>query len=202
VGFEPLPVLNHGCSLVERETRKEKWNHGCSLVERERIGGRSGFTVSLQQPPASPSATSTRGRARNTRGSLPRVQEELPGKRLTGKSSPPSAKIRTLGEDFPECHGSTRGRFNAVDGIFFEPLPRVQHSGKKFVFFNSSPSASCLGSVFFLIFPSPSARCLGTRGRPVAFFLISSSPSARCPGTRGRPLPFFFFFSFALPCDK
>jgi hypothetical protein len=38
--------------------------------------------------------------------------EGLPGKRLTGKSSSPSAKNRTLGEGFPECHGSTRGRFN------------------------------------------------------------------------------------------
>jgi hypothetical protein len=78
--------------------------------------------------------------------------EGLPGKRLTGKSSSPSAKNRTLGEGFPESHGSTRGRFNTVDRIFLKKLfpecntrgrnfffflkslPRVQHSGKKFIF--------------------------------------------------------------------
>jgi hypothetical protein len=36
--------------------------------------------------------------------------EEPPGMPLTGKSSSPSAKNRTLREDFPECRSSTRGR--------------------------------------------------------------------------------------------
>jgi hypothetical protein len=62
--------------------------------------------------------------------------EELPGKWFTGKRSSPSAKNRTLGEGFPECHGSTRGRFNTVGAVhFFFTLPRVLHSGKKFDFF-------------------------------------------------------------------
>jgi hypothetical protein len=45
--------------------------------------------------------------------------EEPPGMPLTGKRSSPSAKNRTLGEAFPECRPSTRGRFNAVDVVCF-----------------------------------------------------------------------------------
>jgi hypothetical protein len=81
--------------------------------------------------------------------------EEPPGMPLTGKSSSPSAKNRTLGEDFPECRYSTRGRVNAVGAVrlfflkilfpecntrgrvlFFlkKTLPRVLHSGKKIFF--------------------------------------------------------------------
>jgi hypothetical protein len=83
--------------------------------------------------------------------------EELPRTRFTGKRSSPSAKNRTLGEGFPECLGSTQGRFNAVGLVhFFLTLPRVFHSGKKFNFFlkPSSPSAT-LGEAplcFFFIF--------------------------------------------------
>jgi hypothetical protein len=62
--------------------------------------------------------------------------------------SSPSAKNRTLGEAFPECRPSTRGRFNTVGDVHFSfmknPLPRVQHLGKNFVIFlqkASSPSA-------------------------------------------------------------
>jgi hypothetical protein len=75
--------------------------------------------------------------------------EEPPGMPLTGKRSSPSAKNRTLGEAFPECHPSTRGRFDAIGAVwcvffgktsspsatlgeeipFLKPLPRVQHSG-------------------------------------------------------------------------
>jgi hypothetical protein len=101
--------------------------------------------------------------------------EELPGMLLTGKSSSPSAKNRTLGEDFPECHGSTRGRFNAVDGFF--TLPRVQHSGKKFVFFEIS---------------SPSDSCQGTRGRLWVFFLIFVFPECQVPGHSGKARGHFF----------
>jgi hypothetical protein len=65
--------------------------------------------------------------------------EEAPGMPLTGKMSSSSAKIRTLGEAFPECRPSTRGRFNTVNAVRFfflkNPLPRVQHSGKNFVIF-------------------------------------------------------------------
>jgi hypothetical protein len=43
--------------------------------------------------------------------------EEPPGMPLTGKSSSPSAKNRTLREDFPECRSSTRGRVNAVGAV-------------------------------------------------------------------------------------
>jgi hypothetical protein len=50
--------------------------------------------------------------------SLPRVQrKEPPGMPLTGKRPSPSAKNRTLGEDFPECRPSTRGRFDAVGAV-------------------------------------------------------------------------------------
>jgi hypothetical protein len=83
--------------------------------------------------------------------------EGLPGKPFTGKRPSPSAKSRALGEAFPECRPSTRGRFDAVGAIhrfFFEKtsspsatlgeeiffflkktLPRVQLSGKAFHFF-------------------------------------------------------------------
>jgi hypothetical protein len=44
--------------------------------------------------------------------------EERPGMPLTGKRSSPSAKNRTLGEAFPECHTSTRERFDAVDAVY------------------------------------------------------------------------------------
>jgi hypothetical protein len=119
----------------------------------------------LQETAASPSAKCTRGRPQNTRGSLPRVQHS--GKSLRGCPSrerglprvpkivhsgkPSPSAILPLGDDltplvpspffllFPECN--TRGR----NFLFFilKPLPRVQHSGKKFIFFfkTSSPSA-------------------------------------------------------------
>jgi hypothetical protein len=62
--------------------------------------------------------------------------EEAPGMPLTGKMSSSSAKIRTLGEAFPECRPSTRGRFNTVNAV-------------RFFFFekSSSPSAT-LGEEF------------------------------------------------------
>jgi hypothetical protein len=50
--------------------------------------------------------------------------EELPGKRLTGKRSSPSATV-ALEEDLTPLTGF----------IIFFTLPRVQHSGKKFSFF-------------------------------------------------------------------
>jgi hypothetical protein len=64
--------------------------------------------------------------------------EELPGKRLTGKSSSPSAKNRTLREEFPDCHGSTRVRFNAVDG-FFLLFPECNTRGRNSFFFKFFP---------------------------------------------------------------
>jgi hypothetical protein len=65
--------------------------------------------------------------------------EEAPGMPLTGKMSSPSAKSHTLGEAFPECHLSTRGRFNTVNVVcfFFEK--------------SSSPSAT-LGEEFCYFF--------------------------------------------------
>jgi hypothetical protein len=98
--------------------------------------------------------------------------EELPGKRLTGKSSSPSAKNRTLEEDFPECHGSTRGEDLTPSTGFFLLFPERNTRGRNFFFFATS---------------SPSA----TLGEEICFFLEISSPSASCPGTRGRPLSFF-----------
>jgi hypothetical protein len=83
--------------------------------------------------------------------------EEPPGMPLTGKRPSPSAKNRTLGEAFPECHPPPRGRFNTVGAVsLFFTLPRVQHSGKKFSFFfkTSSPSAhaQALGEAPFVFF--------------------------------------------------
>jgi hypothetical protein len=99
--------------------------------------------------------------------------EEPPGMPLTGKMSSPSAKNRTLGEAFPECRPSTRGRFNTVGDVHFSfmenPLPRVQHSGKNFVIFlkkPSSPSATLGEEIcFFYKKPLPRVLILGTRGR-------------------------------------
>jgi hypothetical protein len=58
--------------------------------------------------------------------------EEPPGMPLTEKGSSPSAKNRTLGEAFPECRSSTRGRFHVVGAV------------RRFLFFlkNSSPSVA------------------------------------------------------------
>jgi hypothetical protein len=65
-----------------------------------------------------------------------------------------------LGEAFPECHAPPRWRFNAVSRIFFT-LPRVQHSGEKFVFLE-------------ILFPE--CPCAGTRGSTLAFFFKMSFP--------------------------
>jgi hypothetical protein len=101
--------------------------------------------------------------------------EEPPGMPLTGKRSSPSAKNRTLGEAFPECRPSTRGRFNAVGAVrffwktssssatlgeeifySFNPLPRVQHLGKNFLFFEpsylSAPSQALGEEISWILF--------------------------------------------------
>jgi hypothetical protein len=89
--------------------------------------------------------------------------EEPLGMPFTGKRSSPSAKNRTLGEAFPECHPNTRGRFNAVGAVrlfFWKPLPPVQHSGKKFVFFIKILFPKCnrgRNSIFLKKFTSLSA---------------------------------------------
>jgi hypothetical protein len=62
--------------------------------------------------------------------------EELPGKWFTGKRSSPSAKNRTLREGFPECHSSTRGRFNTVSAVhFFLLFPECCTRGRNSIFF-------------------------------------------------------------------
>jgi hypothetical protein len=98
--------------------------------------------------------------------------EGQPEKGLTKKRPSPSAKYRALGEAFPECHAPPRWRFNVVSQIFvysspsatfgeeisffLKPLPRVQHSGKKFIFVLENLIPECPWT--------------GTRGSTVPFF--------------------------------
>jgi hypothetical protein len=120
---------------------------------------------------------------------LPRVSNTL------GK-----APKQTLGEGFPECntrgrpsgdasHGeafhkgqaTSRGQFNTIDVIsFFTPLPRVQHSGKKFLFFgNLFPECNTLGRILFFLKNSSLSACPRHSGKTDgSFFYIPSSPSA------------------------
>jgi hypothetical protein len=107
---------------------------------------------------------------------------------------------KTLGEGFPECntrgrpsgdasHGeafhkgqaTSRGQFNTIDVIsFFLPLPRVQHSGKKFLFWTPFPRVQHSGKnfVFFKKNSSPSACPRHSGKTDDSFFYKPSSPSA------------------------
>jgi hypothetical protein len=123
---------------------------------------------------ASPSAKCIRGRHKNNRGSVPRVQhsrKSFRGYLSWERGLPRVPKI----VHFSECRPSTRGRFDTVGIVRFflkEPLPRVQHSGKKFFF------------CYKILFPE----CC-TRGRNSIFLILF--PECPIPSTRGRVFPFF-----------
>jgi hypothetical protein len=94
--------------------------------------------------------------------------EEPPRMPLTGKRPSPRAKNRALGEAFPECRLSTRGRFDAVGAVrcfFFEK--------------NSSPSATLGEEICFFLKPSSPSASLRHSGKDVSCCLLKpSSPSA------------------------
>jgi hypothetical protein len=74
---------------------------------------------------------------------------------LTGKSSSPSAKNRTLREAFTECRSSTRGRVNAVGAVrlFKKKISSLSATlGEEFYFFkkNSSPRVALGEEIVFL----------------------------------------------------
>jgi hypothetical protein len=112
-----------------------------------------------------------------------------------GSALPECQFSHALGEPFPECQPSSRGRFNAVDTVSrFFTLPRVQHSGKNFLFWNFFPKCNTRARIFKkILFPE----CLvpSTRGRKSLFF-INVFPECRCLCTRGSPLLLFFFSFF------
>jgi hypothetical protein len=134
----------------------------------------------LQETAASPSAKCAWGRPQNTWGSLSpsaTLGEEPPVMPLTGKRSSPSAKNRTLGEVFPECRPSTRGRFDAVLFFLKNLFPECNTQGRnliflKKIFFPESPISSTRGRVCPLFKKNfPECPCLGTRGS-LFFFLF------------------------------
>jgi hypothetical protein len=127
-------------------------------------------------------------RGRFSRGSgLPRVPN------LVNSGKPSLSATLTLGDDlipsvpsnffsflqknlFPECY--TRGRFFLKKN----PLPRVQHSGKKFLFLKKKPLPRVLGP--------------GTRGRQLLVLNFKKSSLSATAQALGKA----FFFAF--PCDK
>jgi hypothetical protein len=130
------------CPLCDEEEETVHLCLRCCYFARE---------VSLQESPASPSASGTRGRAKNTRGSLPRVQHSGKSFRESGSrgrglprvskivhsgKASPSATV-ALGEDLTPSVPSTFFYSSPSVALgeeirFFlkNPLPRVQHSGK------------------------------------------------------------------------
>jgi hypothetical protein len=103
-------------------------------------------------------------------GRLPRVQH----------SGRPSGDA-SHGEAFHKCQATSRGQFNTIDVIsFFLPLPRVQHSGKKFLFWKPFPRVQHSGKnfVFFKKNSSPSACPRHSGKTDDSFFYKPSSPSA------------------------
>jgi hypothetical protein len=155
--------------------------------------------LALQEPPASLSASSTWGRAKNTRGSHPRVQhsgKSSRGSGSRGRALPRVSKIVNSGKTSASATVAL-GEDLTPSAVFFTLL-RVQHSGKKFHFFNLFPECNTRGrnSVFLLENSSLSASCPGTRGRPVSFFLISLP---RVPGAKALGEGPGLFFNLPFP---
>jgi hypothetical protein len=145
----------------------------------------------LQETPASPSVKCTRGRHKNTRGSLPRVQHS--GKSLrgclsreralprvpkivhSGKTTP--SAVLALGEELTPSVLSAFGFWKSSSPsatlgeefyFFKKTLPRVLHSGKKLFFKKiQNPLPEALGEKFFCFNKNlfPECHCPDTRGR-------------------------------------
>jgi hypothetical protein len=100
---------------------RERWRWMTSRNQSQEKTG-SNLDRTLRETHASPSAHSGKAEKHSGKPSpSATLGEELPGMRSTGKRPSSSAKNRTLGEAFPECHLNPRGRVNAVRtaGLFF-----------------------------------------------------------------------------------
>jgi hypothetical protein len=114
---------------------------------------------SLRETLASPSAKCTRGRGKNTRGSLPWVHhsgKSLRGCLSRGRGLPRVPKIVHLGKPSPSAVLALGEDLTpSVLSVFFgKPLPRVQHSGKKFfIHLILFPECNTWGRIFFFLNP-------------------------------------------------
>jgi hypothetical protein len=101
----------------------------------------------------SPNAKYTRGRGKDTQGSLPRVQHS--GKSLRECLSRERAlpRVPKIVHSGKPSH-STRGRFDAVGAVrcLEKPLPWVQHSGKKFFSLKPLPRVQHSGRMLVVVY--------------------------------------------------
>jgi hypothetical protein len=148
----------------------------------------------LQEPPASPSASSTRGRAKNTRGSLPRVQrsgKSFRGSGSRGRALPRVPKTVHSGKTSPSATVAL-GEDLTPSTVFFLLFPQCNTQGRNFFFLNLFPECNTRGrNSFFFWKIFPECQLPRHSGKALSFFLIFPSPSARCQGTRGRLCLFF-----------
>jgi hypothetical protein len=148
----------------------------------------------LQEPPASPSASSTRGRAKNTRGSLPRVQhsgKSFRGSGSRGRALPRVPKTVHSGKTSPSATVAL-GEDLTPSTVFFLLFPQCNTQGRNFFFLNLFPECNTRGrNSFFFWKIFPECQLPRHSGKALSFFFNFPFPECQVPRHSGKALSFF-----------